>query len=318
MKPPSDPATHSLRSGSLSRFLGIALVALLARSSSSQAQPLTAIAVASTEQKRVSLSESVRAVVVVVAPAPLRIETPRSLLAPESDRDWKIQPVGAPAWMPLLGLAGWECWVQTYRLDPYVLGNALPVAFAPLKVNGREVMPTGFEITVYSTVNETRAEAARPITGIEPLEVPPATQSATPWGWIVAGAVIVGTGLVMWRWRYRPRPVPPREWATAALNRLEREESRGVVLIEGVAGVLRGFIDRRFGIPAPQLTTTELLIAAERAGWSIEETDPLRRLLEICDRAKFAGDIPGDDGCRNLLAGGRDWVNRIGADTRPG
>ena len=82
--------------------------------------------------------------------------------------------------------------------------------------------------------------------------------------------------------------------------------------------VVRGFIERQFGIPAPKLTTMELLVAAEQAGWAVEVSESLGRLLEICDRAKFAGDVPDDDGSRDLLAGGRDWVNRVSSNTGPG
>jgi hypothetical protein len=104
----------------------------------------------------------------------------------------------------------------------------------------------------------------------------------------------------------------------AAFDRLEREGSTGALLVDGVAMVLRGFIDGRFGIPAPKLTTTELLMSAEQAGWPVEVSKSLGRLLEICDRAKFAGDVPGNDGSRNLLAGGRDWVNSVSSDSGPG
>jgi hypothetical protein len=300
------------------RAIVFAILTILVFPSFSWAQAPTPIAIASTDQKRVQLSESVRAVVVIVAPAPLRVEPPKQLLAPESDRDWKILAVGPATLMPLFGFVGWECWVQTYRLDPYVIGNALQVECAPIKVNGRVVTPSGFEVTVLSTVTETKADAARPVTAIEQLPPPTIVEGSSSMWWVLAGVAIVAVGIVVWRLRHRPQPVPPCEWAIAALDRLEREGVSSAALADGVATVVRGFIDRRFGIPAPKLTTTELLIAAEQAAWPVEETDPLRRLLEICDRAKFAGDVPDDDGCRNLLAGGRDWINRVGSDPRPG
>ena len=91
------------------------------------------------------------------------------------------------------------------------------------------------------------------------------------------------------------------------------------MLVERVAAIVREFIDRRFGIPAPRLTTPELLAATEKASRPVEETDALRGILDFCDRAKFAGDIPDDDGCRSLLARSRDWVDNVcAADARPG
>ena len=112
--------------------------------------------------------------------------------------------------------------------------------------------------------------------------------------------------------------MPPAEWAAAAFDRLERDGAAGAALVEGVAAVVRGFVERRFGIPAPKLTTQELLAAAVAGGWPVEQTEPLRALLDECDRAKFAGDVPDDDGCRGLLARGRDWVHGVDPDPRPG
>jgi hypothetical protein len=299
-------------------LLLISLLLILLIPTSSLAQSPTPFAMSSTDQKRVQLSESVRAMVVIVGPATLRVEPPKQLLATESDRDWKIQPVGRAAVLPLIGVPGWECWVQRYRLDPYVTGNALRVEFAPVKVNGKEVAPNGLEITVLSSLSDIKVDNARPVTGIEELPPPPIVESSSSLWWVLAGAGVVVIGAVIWRIRRQPKPVPPGEWAIAAFERLEREDIHGEALVNGVAMVLRGFIDRRFGIPAPRLTTTELLIAAENAGWPIEVSEPLGRLLEICDRAKFAGDVPDNDRSRDLLAGGRDWVNRVCSEPRPG
>jgi hypothetical protein len=313
-------ASERVRFFPRSRFglLLIAIALVLLHPSFSFAQVFTPIALAGTEQKRVQLSESVRVEFLIVAPAPLLVESPEQLLAPETQRDWKIEAVGRPMLMPLFGFPGMECWLQTYRLDPYVAGNSLQIEFAPVKVNGKEIAPKGFEIAVLSSLTEVTPESARPVTGIEQLPPPPTVSSSSPMWWVVAVVAILALVMVAWRFRHRPKPIPPGEWAVAAFERLEREGVSGAVLVEGVAMVLRGFIDRRFGIPAPKLTTLELLVAAEQAGWPVEETDALRRLLEICDRAKFAGDIPRDDGCRDLLSGGRDWVNRISSDARPG
>src|SRR5579872_3904733 len=118
--------------------------------SPSIAQSPTPFASVSADQKRIQLSESTRAVIVITGAAPLRVELPKKLLVPESDRDWKIQPIDRAKVVPLLGHPGLECWVQTYRLDPYVTGNALSIEFAPLKVNGKEITPPGLEVTVLS------------------------------------------------------------------------------------------------------------------------------------------------------------------------
>jgi hypothetical protein len=291
---------------------------LLLFPSSSTAQSPTPFASVSADQKRIQLSESVRATMVITGAAPLRVELPKKLLVPESDRDWKIQPLDRAKVVPLLGLPGLECWVQTFRLDPFVTGNTLPIEFAPMKVNGKEITPPGLEMTVLSSLSEVKPESARPVTGIEELPDPLIVEhSLSPW-WLLLGPGVIVIGCLLWRMRRKPKPISPEEWAAMGFDRLEREGFSGAALVDGTAMVLRGFIDRRYGIPAPKLTTAEVLVAAKQAGWTVEISESLLRLLEICDRAKFAGDIPDDDGCRDLLAGGRDWINRICSDSRPG
>lgn len=270
--------------------------------------PTTSI---SADAKRVRLSESLKATLTVEGTAPLRVELPKPLLEPVSDRDWKIQPLGKPAVTP--AGPGRERWTQTFRLDPYVAGESLDVIFAPLKANGRELSPGGFSVAVVSTVPEAKANAARPVTGIEELPPPPEAPAARVHPvWWVAGGLVAGFALALvWRHRQKTPPPAPEQWAAAAFDRLERGEWAGAELVERAAAILREFIDRKFGIPAPKLTTPELLAAAEQAGRSVEEADSLRGVLDRCDRAKFAGDVPDDDGCRSLLTAARDWVNDV-------
>ena len=128
---------------------------------------------------------------------------------------------------------------------------------------------------------------------------------------------LVVVAFIAWRFRRPSRPLPPREWAELAFAKLEREDVGGAELVTAVAAIVRGFIERKFGIPAPKLTTEELLTATEQAAWPLEQADSLRQLLEECDRAKFAGDIPDADGCRRLLERGREWVDIVCPGSQP-
>ncbi|VTT96424.1 Uncharacterized protein OS=uncultured bacterium GN=ACD_75C00779G0002 PE=4 SV=1 [Gemmataceae bacterium] len=257
------------------------------------------------------LSESLRATLTVEGAAPLTVALPDPLLDPISDRDWKIQPVGGPAVVALGN--GLQRWTQAYRLDPYAPGPAMSVIFGPVRVNGREVQPGGFDVKVVSTVTEVKAEAARPVTGIEELPPPPGDTAVSqhPLWWVGGALAIVLLALVAARWRRKPPPVPPHAWAAAAFDRLEQGGGTGADLLAGAAAVVRGFIERQFGVPATRLTTEELL--ATPAAGAVEQADALRALLDRCDRAKFAGDVPDDGGCRRVLAGCRQWVDDVRA-----
>jgi hypothetical protein len=267
------------------------------------------VAVAATHARKepLELFEHLRVTLAVEGPAPLRVELPDPLLARESQENWSARPAGRAEVSP--AGAGREKWVQDFVFDPYVPGE-WSVRFANPKVNGREVEGPAFAVVVKP------AEVKEPqgVTGIEKLPPRPPPVPSSAWWWIAGVAEVLVVAVVAWRLRPRPVPVAPAAWAGAAFERLEREGVSGAALVERVAAVVREFVERRFGIPAPKFTTAELLAAAgEQSVWSVEETDALRGILDRCDRAKFAGDVPDDDGCRGLLAAGRDWVDRVSA-----
>jgi len=261
------------------------------------------------KHKSISLSESLFVTLRVKGPAPLRVELPKQLLVPESDRDWKIRPAGAPSVAPLG--KDREQWTQTFRLDPYVHGSAMTVVFAPLKVNNREVAAAGFVIAVEDPQLPLDPSKSSGVTGIETLPPTPKPPSSPIWWWPAIILVAIALAVLAWWMRPSPAPIPPRQWAMAAFERLEGDTSSPVDVVNGIAAVVRGFIERQFGIPAPKLTTEELLAAAQQAPWPVEQTDLLRGLLEDFDRVKFAGDIPDDAERGSLLVRSREWVSLV-------
>ena len=266
------------------------------------------------QQGPLQLSDHVVVTLTVEGPAPLFVELPKpaepglppesALLVEESSRSWGVRFIGKPTKTDLHN--GREKWVQGIWLEPFVDGDWL-VKFAPLRVNGREVEGPGVALSV----EKSKVKDPHDTTGIEKLPplVPGRTSLAVLW-WVAGGLGAAVVALVAWLLRSRPAPITPAAWAAAAFARLDGFV--GAALVARVADVLREFVERRFGIPATKFTTPELLAAAEQqAVWSVEETDALRRILDRCDRSKFAGDVPDDDGCRRLLAAGRDWVDQV-------
>ena len=266
--------------------------------------------------------DGLRVRLAVVGPAPLRVELPPQLLDADSELNWAVRPAGPPALKPLGG--GREEWAQEFRLGPFAFGKAVRVGFAPVKVTAggdrpRDVTAAAFEVRVRSRfdgedgqpkLDPESARAGVAITGIEQLPPrPPDPPEPTGWLIVLGAAAVVAVGVVVGivrRSRRKPKPLPPVEWAAAELDRLE--QVGGAELAERLAAVLREFVARRFGIPAPRLTTGELLVAAGKAEWPAEPTAELGAVLDRCDRAKFAGDPPDADEGRELVARGRAWV----------
>lgn len=148
-----------------------------------------------------------------------------------------------------------------------------------------------------------------------------------PWlaFWIVGGAFILLTLLIMivlLRRRDRgpaPDPAVPADiWALARLDELAAEDllqrRRIHAFYLRLTDITRGFIERRYGIAAPDRTTPEASRELERhplvdAG----HAEFLRRLLRSADLVKFAGDRPSPGEADRDLKLVRDFVREVGA-----
>ena len=315
--PGSAGASPSRKSANRGTALTLGFL-LLFSTTHAYSQPV--IPAAGADRTTVLLSESVRVTLALEGPAPLRVDLPQELLAGESLKVWRVRPAGPATVTPLPGDR--ERWVQVLRLDPYLPGEHT-IAFAPAAVNGQSVAWPPVKVQVNRTITDVRPADARPVTGIENLPGIDTIDNPARTGWLIAGVasaiVVTVAGVVLVRrWRAKPPPLPPGEWALAAFDRLERDVGNGGVLADGVAAVLREYIDRRFALPAPRLTTGELLTTADRAGWPADHTAELAELLGRCDRAKFAGDIPGVDESGDLLRRARTWVEMTGPPVAAG
>jgi hypothetical protein len=297
----------------------IVIAALLASPAPLHAQPPDIRATVEGAPKKLALSESMRVTLVLEGPKPLRVDLPKQLLTADANVAWRIRPEGA-AKITSAG-EGREQWRQVYRLDPYAEGAPLAASFSAVTVNGQSVTWPRIEVEVRKSVGELATTPPRAPVGVEepvPCPLPPPGSSLLQW--IALGAVLlVVLGVVTaWALSRHPKPVPPHEQAGAALAKLLAADSFGAAEVERLATILRRFVEGRFAIPAIKFTTTELLSAAREQGWPVEQADALRLVLDECDRAKFAGDVPDHDGCRRLVALAVDWINDVSRPVGPG
>jgi hypothetical protein len=118
----------------------------------------------------------------------------------------------------------------------------------------------------------------------------------------LAAALLALAGTVLWlAWRKRRRHialvVPSADEAQAAWEEAMREIERCSALLRAEAsreyaiaatGVVRRYLERRFGLHAPRLTTDEFLVAVQ-LGDNLPEPhrESLGRYLTLCDLMKF-------------------------------
>jgi hypothetical protein len=127
--------------------------------------------------------------------------------------------------------------------------------------------------------------------------VAPPEPLAWLWPAVIALAVLLVIGLIVWRlYRKRRLPfqepaVPPEVAAREGLDASRRllEEGRYKEFVVEVSRVLRVYIEDRFALRAPHLSTEEFLFEAERSDrLSVDWQNALGDFLFQCDKVKFA------------------------------
>lgn len=147
----------------------------------------------------------------------------------------------------------------------------------------------------------------------------------TPWLWIGLGAsvlaVLVSGSLLTWRMMRARRQLAEKKSAYEdAIGKLRSLEARGAPSAEQadawfveLSMVVRDYVEGRYGLRAPELTTEEFLyIAARWPAMSAIDRTQLSSFLERCDRVKFAGYRPDSDESIASLKAARAFVE----DTR--
>lgn len=147
----------------------------------------------------------------------------------------------------------------------------------------------------------------------------------TSWVWIlgiasIAAMVLSGSILAIRAIRARRRIELQKSAYDEAVAKLRALEDRGAPNHDGadawfvqLSGIVRHYLEQRYEIRAPELTTEEfLLVATARPELTTEHRGLLTSFLERCDRVKFAGYRPDAEESIATLAAARGFVE----DTR--
>jgi hypothetical protein len=223
---------------------------------------------------------------------------------------------------------------RTYELEPFLSGE---YTIPSMKVTFRrqdeadkthELETEDLTIKVTSLLPEDLEDLAIR-DELNPVELP---RPPLPWLWIGGGALVLllagaAVMLVVRRGR-RGKPaareaVPPHETAFRRLEALVAEElveqGRIKEFYQGVSGILRTYIEDRFGLHAPEQTTEEFLPAVRHAReLTAEHVALLEEFLKHCDMVKFAEFQPSTadiqrtfDSCKGFIEGTKQTVQGL-------
>jgi len=121
----------------------------------------------------------------------------------------------------------------------------------------------------------------------------------------------------------RKKPVPPLTPYEQALLDLQfahgfQDTGQDKVFAIAASDAVRRYLESAYQMPAPERTTEEFLqVAASHAWLQGELTALLRRFLEFCDLAKFAGQQFGTEERAQLLNAAREFIDTAEKFRRP-
>ena len=176
----------------------------------------------------------------------------------------------------------------------------------------------------------------RSVLGDSPDEVQPkpnpgpTTMPRGPLPWLITALVLSTVGLLgaaAWfvraRWSHRPKPVPMISVYRKAMDAIHRIDmagwlERGEVdrFYTELSGVIRHYIEDRFGLRAPEQTTEEFLQdLAARLVLATDQCLALANFLEQCDLVKFARMHPTTSEGQAALRAARGFVEATRDDS---
>lgn len=216
-----------------------------------------------------------------------------------------IETLSASEVPPALQLAP-ETPVKVYRLTALKPGIwKLPARTLRLREDGQEEGGLPVPAILYEALPLPEGT----VPGIDALADPASLAALLPrrhLGWLGLIGIATAAMLTVLMWYYRKAarksapatsPLPPWETALRWLEDLRRRNWPMLGKVElyyvDLSAILRYYIQDRFGVNAPEMTTQECVEALASSGLDSPSVEALKGLLRHCDQVKFAGLLPG-------------------------
>ncbi len=241
--------------------------------------------------------------------------------------EFRITPVDRKSALPANGEK--LKWTYRYAVEFFLPGDYVLPSAVVSYVDSREASDSATPAQTHEMKTEPLTVVAHDTKPLTPEELKtitalPPVELREPWSrwWWAAPPLLatLATVLVALVRRSRRRqqvvvPIPAHEWAKRQIAALVSEDlvRRGWVqeFYYRISDIVRGYIERRFGVSAPEMTTEEFLAAAASDGrFGERNTTELNEFLNACDLVKYARQLPGADEADAVLRAAGAFVER--------
>jgi hypothetical protein len=228
---------------------------------------------------------------------------------------------------------GSQLWRQAFVVESFVSGTVdippLVLKYATKPADGstpafdNELVTDTLKVEVRSALtSQDSVTAPRDITG---TRVP----AREPWKWwqiaALAASALAAGGIAYWAYRAirrrllrPPPPVEPEVWALRELETLSRRDwiASGQVreYYYRLSEIVRRYIELKFHLAAPEMTTEEFLTALSRNQSALPyDALRLRVFMEACDLVKYAAFAPRSEDATDALLTARAFIHATAA-----
>lgn len=230
-------------------------------------------------------------------------------------------------------------WTYQYGLDFFLSGSyELPAPtvgyFEEQNISVTEHSETPDQLSELTTetitivVNEpaNAALSDQELANIKTLDPIELIKPWSRWWWSAPfAAALLITLLVLWLRKVRKQrlerlaaPLPADIWAYREIATLVADDllSKGFIqeFYYRTSGIVRGYIERRFFVHAPEMTTEEFLDTAKTdQRFEGNHTQELTHFMDACDLVKYARQIPMQNEASQILTAAKRFIET----TRP-
>ena len=275
------------------------------------------------EPQHVTIGTPFRYTMTVESPPDVEVVVP--ILA-EKIGDFTIRDFGDASRKDAAGHSIVERWYDLVTYEPG--DHDVPGPPVHYRTAGSDLQRTDAPdaLVIVDSVLAHEKEEPKDVRGVKPPVAVP--RDYTPLLWLAAGVLgLAAIGALLYQFLNRSRraaaapPRPPEEIALEALNRLRSarllEKEEFAEFYVRLSSIVRAYLEGRFDLRAPEMTTEEFLQIAQRSPQlNAAHRSALAQFLSEADLVKFARYRPSAEDAERAYAAARQFVESTAS--RPG